>query len=272
MPRAPLAWSTPAWCCAPSIESGWGLRASVLKSIPRPALFAAAVFSIILVTQFPASWCRWVLPAGVQCRQPEGSLWSGRCDDLEVQRLALGEVRWQLHPLDLLRARLGADLELSQGAARLRGRFALGFGGRIEAHDLEIHALSLAQLPASQLPRGLRGVLQARIPSLSWDGARFESLTGVLNVQGLAVQRDVFGDYQLEFPPDAPEALVGGLRDTGGPLHVVGSVRVLPAPGVELNGRVAARDGAAADLADQIRYLGSPDAEGMRPFSFAATF
>jgi len=233
---------------------------------------AAAAFLVILIAQFPASWCRRALPADVQCRQLDGSLWSGRCDGLKAQQLALGNLTWHLHPLGLLRARLVADVQLIQGSAMLRGRFALGGGGRIDAQDLDLSGLHLERFPSSQLPRGLHGVLWAQFPTLRWSGSHFEALAGKLNVQGLALPGSPLGNYQLEFPASAPDALVGTLRDTGGPLRVEGDLRLLPAPGFELNGRVAARADAAPGLADEIRYLGSPDADGMRPFSFAATF
>jgi len=65
---------------------------------------------------------------------------------------------------------------------------------------------------------------------------------------------------------------VGQLRDLGGPLAVEGSVRLLPGPGFELQGLVAPRPTASQKLADEIRYLGSPDAQGRRPFMLEMSF
>lgn len=238
----------------------------------RLIVLAIAAFLIILIAEFPAGWCRWALPADISCHQIEGTVWSGGCDGLRVQQLPLGDLSWHLHPLGLLRARVDADVGMLQGSTSLRGTLTAGWGGRIDARDIEVQNLNLAHLPLRQLPRGLQGVAQAQISQLRWDGSRIEALAGTLRVQGLVTQGTRLGDYQLQFPADNPESLIGVLRDTGGPLHVEGTVHVLPAPGFELNGRVLARDTAAADLADQIRYLASPDNDGMRPFSFAATF
>ena len=39
-----------------------------------------------------------------------------------------------------------------------------------------------------------------------------------------------------------------------------------------LEGRVAARPSASPDIADSLKYFGSPDAAGRRPFSLMGTF
>ena len=261
-----------------------------MKSIPRPALLAVAVFGVILFTQLPASWCRWALPAGVHCTQLSGSVWSGRCDGLSVAAAGtpaqggregsnVGDAGWALHPLQLLRGRLAVDLDLTRAGASARGTVALGIGGRIEARDVELRGVHLEQLPLSQLPRGLRGVLQARIAALSWAQHRVQSITGQAQVRDLAGATDRFGDYLLEFPangpastPDAAPGPVGTFRDIGGPLRVTGQLRLTPEPGFEVQALVAARPEASPGLTEQIQYLGSPDGQGMRPFSMAGTF
>jgi len=45
-----------------------------------------------------------------------------------------------------------------------------------------------------------------------------------------------------------------------------------PAPGFELEGFIAARNGAPPELVNSLRFLGSPDATGRRPFSLSGTF
>ena len=81
------------------------------------------------------------------------------------------------------------------------------------------------------------------------------------------------GSYSLTFPPSTGGDPVGQLRDLGGgPLAVEGTLRLTPEPGFDLEGLVKARPTASADLAKDIQFLGSPDAQGRRPFSLAGTF
>ena len=66
----------------------------------------------------------------------------------------------------------------------------------------------------------------------------------------------------------------GGMqvRSVGGVLDVQGTLRLTRAPGVVVEGTVAARPDAPPELVKQLAYLGSPDAQGRRPFSFENTF
>jgi hypothetical protein len=45
-----------------------------------------------------------------------------------------------------------------------------------------------------------------------------------------------------------------------------------PEPGFDLQGLVAARPSASADLVQNLRFLGSPDAQGRRQFSLESSF
>ena len=245
-----------------------------MTKLLRPSVLAAAAFLLILITQFPARWCRGLLPADVHCQQLDGSLWSGHCDGLAAGGASWGNADWRLHPLYLLRGRLDVDLDLVRAGATVRGNLAAGLGSLIEVRDLDVRGLRLEQLPLTSLPR-LHGLVQARIGAVRWSGGRIEALAGQVQAQGLTdAQGERLGDYQLEFPADAAPGSdpTGVLRDIGGPLRVDGSLRLTREPGFELAGRVAARPEASPGLTDQIRYLGSPDADGMRPFSIAGTF
>ena len=58
----------------------------------------------------------------------------------------------------------------------------------------------------------------------------------------------------------------------GGPLALDATLQLTHDPGYVLQGQVAARPSAPAQLADQLKYLGTPDSSGRRPFSLAGTF
>ncbi len=58
----------------------------------------------------------------------------------------------------------------------------------------------------------------------------------------------------------------------GGALALTATLQLNHDPGYVLQGRVAARPAASPEIADAIKYLGSADAAGLRPFSLAGTF
>ena len=114
-------------------------------------------FAAILVARLPASW---IVPGGANaafsCASIEGTLWSGVCDGLIVQRLPLGDMTWELQPAGLLRARLGARVTLNRGAAHASADVELGVSGALSARAVQADLPLDPQLfPA--LPPQLRG-------------------------------------------------------------------------------------------------------------------
>jgi hypothetical protein len=79
------------------------------------------------------------------------------------------------------------------------------------------------------------------------------------------------GNYAVDFP-GGTHPPKGKLRDLGGPLSVEGEVSLEPQRRVVVSGMVAARPTADPSLANQLRILGTPDAQGRRPFSLENSF
>ena len=234
---------------------------------------ALAAFVLILLVRFPAQWAVGALPRDTQCEQLDGTLWAGGCSGLTTQGNRLGDLTWTLHPLRLLAGSLALDLNLTQPATSMAAsaHVECSLGGTLAARNVHAH-LMLDHSLFKQLPPSMHGYLDAELAALRWDGKRITALQGQIDVRGLeADQTTPLGDYRLSFP-GGPGEPVGALKDIGGPLAVEGTLRLTPEPGYVVAGVVAARPSAPPQLAQQIRYLGSPDAEGRRPFSFAGTF
>ena len=123
-------------------------------------------------------------------------------------------------------------------------------------------------------PAGLRGKVHAQLAYLRVDGQIIRAIEGVveitISVDGDAALGQLLGDVSLLRRP-AFRSVSCGTSGTG-PLSVEGSLRLTPEPGFDLQGLVAPRPSASPDLAQDIRFLGSPDAQGRRPFSLESTF
>ena len=237
------------------------------------ALLAAAAFVVIVLARMPAAW---VVPArGTQwaCASIDGSLWSGSCAGLTVSGTPLGDMSWELHPLRLLAFRLAAHLTLSHGPADAAADVEVTFGQRLTARnviaDLPLDPALLPSVPANlhgrahvdlalaQVQRGVIRQLQGRIEAR--------------NLEERSGNNTALGSYSVSFPGGSGDP-VGTLRDLEGPLALEGTLRLTPAPGFELEGVIAARRGAPPELVNSLRFLGSPDATGRRPFSLSGTF
>jgi general secretion pathway protein N len=237
------------------------------------ALLAAVAFLAIVLARMPAAW---VVPArGSQwtCSSIDGSLWSGTCAALTVSGTPLGDLSWELHPLRLAAARLAAHLTLSHGPGDAVADVELTFGQRLTVRNLvadlpldpallpsvpaNLHGRAHVQLALAQVQHGIIRQLQGRIEAR--------------NLEERSGSNTALGSYAVSFPGGSGDP-VGALRDLEGPLALEGTLRLTPAPGFELEGVIAARRGAPPELVNSLRFLGSPDATGRRPFSLSGTF
>ncbi len=235
------------------------------------ALAAFVAFLLVILARFPAQWAAAFLPAQLTCQQLTGTLWNGGCSGLAMSGQALGDLDWRLHPLALLAARLDADVQWTPAGGSAQGHISLRPGGALSAQGARAHLALTHELVAS-IPPGSRGVLDAELRRLEWDGHRVRSVEGVIEAHQLATPMLMLGDYRLTFPTPSAAEPVGELHDLGGPLDLTGTLRLTGEPGWVLDTRLKARPGAPADLVQALRYLGTPDGSGRVPFSVAGTF
>lgn len=239
-----------------------------------PAWIAAGAvaFVLVVVARFPARWAAPALPRGIACERIAGTVWNGTCTGLLATREPLGNLRWTLHPLRLLAGKLSLQMTLARAGGSARARVDFSPSGSITARDLEARFALEGEL-LQGLPPATRGTVEAHLGELRWSHYRITKITGMIEVLGLTARGEPLGDYRLTFPAsrvgDEPE---GRLSDLGGPFAVQGILRLSRDGGYVVSGSIAARPDASPDLAAQLRYLGSPDAQGRRRFSVAGAF
>ncbi len=247
---------------------------------PRALLGLALVaFGLTVIARFPARGLPALLPEGVTCTNPAGTLWRGSCADFEARGFRAGPIRWSLRPWSLLAGKAAAQLRIAPPGSTLEGEFAVAlFGGTLEGRevrgDLDLRPGGL--LPG--IPADLSGRIRLALDEFAIRERVVMALRGVIEVSDLQ-QRTAdgllpLGRYSLRFeqPPAAGGDITGRLSDDGGPLSVEGTLALTSAPGYLLNGTVALRPEAPPALARQIAFLGSADANGRRPFAQEATF
>jgi general secretion pathway protein N len=241
--------------------------------------FGVLVFAGIVVARLPASW---VLPgpdSGVTCADADGTIWNGTCTGLTVQQQHIGDLSWEVHAMRLLAGKVNVDVVVTRPTGTVSGNVESGLDKKITARNIQADLPLDAELTSGLPPdfQGLRGKLHAQIAYLRVDGQAIGAIEGVIeahdltNGQGAGAQP--WGSYSLTFPPPTTGDPLGQIKDLGGgPLIVEGTLRLTPEPGFDVQGLVTARPTAPPELAQEIQYLGSPDAQGRRPFALAATF
>lgn len=243
-------------------------------------VLAVIAFAAMLVARMPASWIAPAPPARVACNAADGTVWNGSCAGLTVQGQPVGDVTWQLHPLRLLAGKLAAHVELTRaGTGTAQTDFESDFSGKnVTLHNvkadfrmdpalmtqvhLDLHGNAHVDMQMARVQNGTIAALQGRIEArdLSQSGGSPGGL----------------GSYSLTFPGNSTPPPKGELRDLGGPLSIEGTVTIRPQPGgiadFVVEGLVAARPDAPPSLANELKMLGTPDAQGRRPFSLENSF
>lgn len=236
---------------------------------------AATLFALTVLWRAPARWLVAAAPRSIECQVPSGSVWSGACGRLQAPGMALTDVSWTLHPWSLALGRL--DLELHSGDARApaRARVWVTPGGKLTLQDLH------AELPVDAgflplFPPGWSGQVQLALDGMEFEHGRLAGLRGTAVARSLAQLQPAmpFGSYELRFDGASRTdgAIVGALRDLGGPLAVTGTLTIRNGREYELNGSAAARPEATGELAKAVEFLGPADAQGRRSYSLAGSF
>lgn len=240
------------------------------------AVLVVLVFAVILIARLPAAWVLAGPKSDLKCADVAGSIWSGTCSGMTVQRQPIGDLSWEVHASRLLSGKFAASVNLTRApAGSARGTVEVGFGGHLSGRDIHVD-LPLDPTLMPQLPRNLTGSVHADLASIELTGHAITSVQGQIEAHdlqmGTGAAAEPYGSYSLTFNPSSQPPPLGQLRDLGGPLELEGTVRLTSEPGFDLEGLVKARANAPEALVRELQFLGSPDAQGRRPIALAATF
>jgi hypothetical protein len=236
-----------------------------------------AVFLVVLVLYLPASWIASALPPQVRCNELGGSVWHGECLGLQYQGTALGDATWNLAPSSALTGRLSGDVDVRGAALNARADLDTNFSGVGEFRNVVLTAvLDPALLP--QLPPQQRGKLSATLERVELAaGPAPRALQGTIELRDFrqaGAQPLDLGSYQVTFDgsPAPDGALVGKLKDLGGPYIVDGTVKLSPPNGYLVQGYITGRTAAAERIVREITLGAMPDASGRSTFSFEGSW
>lgn len=217
-----------------------------------------------LIVSFPARVAyHWFAPESVALSGISGTLWRGTASQANIGGLYLGELRWRLRPLALLRARASFDIAASPAGGVLDGNAAIGVGGDVYL------AKTRAALPLDAIAEivgvpGLRGTATANIERLQLSDGLPGSADGNAEVRGLVlpmVSPQPIGGYRVEFFTQE-DGVVASVEDTDGFVDIAGRLLISRDRSYEFLGQLAPKAETPAAVVDQMQFLGSPNARG----------
>ncbi|SFF32391.1 type II secretion system protein N (GspN) [Fontimonas thermophila] len=232
---------------------------------------AGTAFVLGLFAQAPAA----VIYGWVFARQPdtpvrlfgiEGTIVSGSARYvMHGGQPLLTDLHWSLQPWALLLGRLGYHVRTTSTPLLLDGRLGIGFGGtHIDALKAsgELGALAAA---AGQSFVPFVGQAGIDVHTLRLRDGWPVTATGQLRVIGLhwtlARQPILLGDYQADLGTESGE-ITALIHTLSGVLDVSGDARLKPDRSYELNLQLRPRPDAPPMVANLLRSVGAPDAQG----------
>jgi len=247
-----------------------------MKKVWWLAALGILAFVLFAVATLPASVVTSQLEKqGIFLSGVSGSVWNGAAQVVQSGAVRVGSVEWNLHPLALFRGRAAADVKLTRVDGFARGYVEARGSGRVVLRDAS-GSLPLAVLPPSFVAGGWTGNLNLRLDSVDIVDRWPASIVGTIEVKNLigpARKPAALGSYKLVFPEQpAPDVLAAALTDLGGPLQLAGTLQLKAADrSYVLDGLIAARPEATADMVNSLQFLGPPDAQGRRQISLQGT-
>lgn len=241
-----------------------------------------SIFVVILIASLiahlPASWVYQQLPAqrGVEVTGISGTIWRGQAQQLEVNRQSYGAVSWDFQASKLLAAKLEYQVRFGRGSnIKLDGKgfVGVGFSG-VYANNV-LASLPIQQVLAyvpTQVPVELKGRLELSLTSLKYAPPWCEEAKGSIAWTGSDIVSPI---GQL-----TPGPVIADITCQSQNIDVLakqGNEQVSSEFTANLNEKSRYQSMAwfkpgaqfPPSMADQLKWLGEPNAQGRYQFSFA---
>jgi general secretion pathway protein N len=236
-------------------------------------LVAAGVAALVigLVLTFPARIAyQWFAPAQLALSGISGSVWNGAAAQGSAAGLFLSDITWSFRPLSLLRLNAGYTVTARLPSGSFETGVSTGGGDSVRFDDLTA-TVPLASLPDSILPvNGISGVLDLRFETLVLKEGVPTQAEGTVGISRLVLQAlsaTALGDYRAQLQT-GDGIITGTVEDVSGVLDLDGELVLGRDRAFSFIGHVAAGADAPSAVHEQLRFLGSPDQQGRRPFRF----
>jgi hypothetical protein len=220
----------------------------------------AAVFAVI-VAALPASIITHFLPPAVRAEDFSGSIWHGSAGKIRVDAHDAGALEWHLHPADLLRMDVAADVHWVKVA------FVIDAAVKVDRLGFTAHDINgggpIEDLRDFGVAMGWRGTAQISFSELKSDFTKPLAALGDVRVTNLTsaqiAQGADLGSYDLRLAQNAvgtDGSVTAQLTDTGGPLETKAVIHysVTERTGL-LSGTLKERPDAPAALLSELANL-----------------
>lgn len=229
------------------------------------------VLLVVLVTTFPARIAyQWFAPSTLHLTGVSGSIWDGQAREGLAAGAYIRDIEWRFQPAALLKGKIAFSTSSRPVSGTLQTDVAVTASGNLALSNLSGSLPLGLSHPAFQ-QGGINGDLQMNFASLVMDNGIPVDVEGEVIVENLfapMLSAAPLGNYRATFQ-NGSSGVTGTVEDTAGILDVTGQITIDADQSYRLLGEVRALPGAPPSIDQQLQFaLGSPDANGFRPFRF----
>jgi general secretion pathway protein N len=228
------------------------------------------VFLLVLLVTFPARVAyNWFAPAEVQLSGISGSIWQGSATEGIAGGAYIRNLKWKFRPLALLRGQLAYLASASPAAGTMNAELAVSLDGTLSLFDLYGRMPLNLIHPAFQ-QNGIQGDVVLQFAALKIRNGLPVEADGSVTVADFfapVLSASRIGDFRADFQTTS-EGISGVVQDVSGVLDVEGTIELLQNRSYIFTGQVAATAETPPSITNQLRFLGSADERGQRPFRF----
>lgn len=244
-----------------------------MPSVSRLLVVGGIVLLLGVIIMFPARVAHhWFSPAAVQVAGIDGTVWSGSAREASAHGVYLRNLHWKMQPLRLLLGQVAYYVEADPAGGFLETDVSVGLTGTVRLRNTRA-ALPLTALHGALRIDDIGGDISLQLSEARLSDGWPEQLEGTVGISGLLVRAlapSPLGNFTAEFQSNDDD-IVGSVEDVSGMLDVAGIVTLKPDRSYSLIGQVAATAEAPASLTQQLQYLGSANARGLRDFRLEGT-
>lgn len=227
-------------------------------------------FLIVLIASFPARVAyNWLAPAEIQLSGISGSIWNGKATEGKAGGAYIQNLAWQFRPMALLGGKLAFAASGNPAAGTMNTEVAVGLDGNLTLSNF-VGAVPLDLVHQSFQQGGIRGDVAMRLDSLVIKDGLPVAAHGTVTITDFfapLLSTSEIGDFRADFQT-TDIGIVGNVEDTSAVLDVAGTINLSPNGSYTFIGEVGETAETPRSISDQLRYLGSADARGQRPFRF----
>ena len=227
-------------------------------------------FAFASLLMFPARVAvHWFVPAEVQLNGIGGTIWSGNAAEGNAGGVYFRDLDWSFKPLHLFLGSVAADVTVNTNAGRISTGAAISLTGAVTMNDLR-GSLVLSAIHPGFLSNRIDGTVRMDMQSLKLINGFPTEAVGTIDVANLmagALGPDAIGNFHADVSTsDAGiEALV---EDAGAVVDLTGSITLSPNRDYRFTGLIGATPETPPSMNQNLRFLGSPDANGKHTFRF----